>query len=50
MDESCDKEEILQETINEFVSEYDRIINIEIYKSNSGISKFYIFTETEVKK
>jgi len=37
--------EILQETINSFVKDEERIINIEMKTDSSGLSRFWIYTE-----
>ncbi len=36
---------ILEQTIKEFVSEKERIINVQVVKSDSGLSRFWIYTE-----
>ena len=40
--------ELLTETINEFVEETDRIINIEKHTDDSGSSRFWIYVESAV--
>lgn len=38
---------VLAETIKEFVGEKNRIINIEAIKADSGLSRFWIYTENK---
>ena len=40
--------ELLTETINEFIEETDRIINIEKHTDDSGLSRFWIYVESAV--
>ncbi len=43
-----DINEFLTQTINEFIKENDRIINIERVVSPSGYSRFWIYIESEI--
>lgn len=38
---------ILDEMIEQYVGKYDRIINIEIIKSKTGMSNYYLYTEVK---
>ncbi len=39
--------EILDETIDEFISESDKILNIQVHLADSGLSRFWIFKEVK---
>jgi len=38
---------ILQEAIHDFVDEDDRIINIQMVKDSSGLSRFWIYLQSK---
>ena len=40
---------ILNETIKEFVDDNDDIINIQVKTDSSGLSRFWVYTSSEIK-
>ena len=42
-DDNCEMNEILQETINDFLSDGEEIINIQCRTEDCGTSRFWIY-------